>query len=165
MAIEIGLDNGSTILRSIRLSLDQSGEMTWEHAEDKFDDATYIVGQDVRYSVLTPANGTFKIFVGEAEPVQRRLPLDQAQYTAVDPMGFLGHNPCPETFRFYNKPPEGDIFPQQYPTDQSIRQIIESEFVDVVGSLAGSPSDPSLPIGTIDWTTYASTKADLFHRK
>lgn len=100
---------------------------------------------EVRY---TADDGTI-LFVGKILPSQRNIGSNSEgiEYTAADLIEYLGHNPCDEIHRHYNRN-RNDSIATDYPIDFTIEQIVDSEFARIVGS----PSTAEHLIEAIDWS-------------
>lgn len=106
-------------------------------------DAGDAVALPVRSGVVFVHNGVVW-FAGRTLPAQRsiRAGQDVVQYVAADYLEYLGMQPCDEVNEWYNRTlTDTSVYP--YPTGQTVREIIETEFASIVGALK--------PIGSLNF--------------
>ena len=141
-----------------------SGSDQGEPAEIDDNDAKFSLGdnelmstrREVRY---TADDGTI-LFAGKILPASRSIgsSSEGVEYTAADIVEFLGNNPNDEVNKYYNRN-RNDSIVVEYPQDQTIEEIINTEFARIIGS----PSDSEHLIESIDWSKAQDLK-DLIVR-
>lgn len=130
-----------------------AGSDTGEPADIGDSDAEFALGDahllDVRQEVRYTADDGTVLFAGKVLPASRNISTSNegVEYTAADHVESLGNNPADVVNKHYNRN-NNDSMVFEYPSDQSIENIVELEFERIVGSASNSDH----VISSIDWS-------------
>lgn len=144
----IEINSDSYIVDEIEHGMKRPSTARFRPASALFDAEPLAARRRVKYTL-----GGTVIFVGRILPVTRRLDSnrDEVEYMAADVMEYLASNPILMENEWYNRSRDVNIYP--YPTDASIRTIIETEFNAIVGT--------GKAIGALDWTEVPTDTQNL----
>lgn len=129
---------------SLKHEMGKASRMVFYVIADKGDSTAIADRTEVKFTI-----GSTCVFYGRTLPAKRviRNGVDTIEYTAADPIEFLGNNPVANSGDgvnwWYNRK-DIDISAYVYPTAQRVRDIVDTEFASIVGT--------GQVIYAIDWT-------------
>lgn len=136
-------------LGSLQHAMGRASRMTFYAIADLGDSAALADRTEVKFTI-----GGTCVFYGRTLPAKRVIRpggQDAIEYTAADPVEFLGNNPVANSgdgvSQWYNRK-DIDVSAYAYPTAQRVRDIVDAELASIVGV--------GQVIYAIDWTEAGS---------